>query len=77
MDRDELIERVRALDAMVRPVTAEEADLIKFVQDKLRAGKKVSSGEIEEIAEMYLKYFDDDEDTPGDDEDGVDEDDFV
>lgn len=81
MEEKTLREKVRALDGMTRPVTSEEADLIAFIQDKLKTGKKVSSEETEEIEAIYRNYLGPREDEEGAeepvDEDGVDEDDFM
>lgn len=77
-----LREKVRALDAMPRSVTSEEADLIAFIQEKLKEGQKVSPEEAEEIEEAYLHYFGPKEDDEAGEEeapdpDDVDEDDFA
>jgi hypothetical protein len=81
MDKKTLREKVRALDRMPRSVASEEADLIAFIQDKLKTGKKISPEEAGEIEEIYLRYLGPkgDEEAAEDpaDEDGVDEDDFV
>lgn len=82
MKEKTLREKVRALDEMPRSVTSEEADLIAFIQDKLKEGKKVSSDEAEEIEAIYLHYFGPKEDDEAGEEeapdpDDVDEDDFV
>lgn len=81
MGRKMLLEIVRKLDEMARSVASEEADLIESVKVKLNAGKRVSSGEAEEIAEMHRKYLGpkDDEEKGEEpvEEDGVDEDDFM
>lgn len=82
MKEKTLREKVRALDEMPRSVTSEEADLIAFIQDKLKEGKKVSSDEAEEIEVVYLQYFgpkedDETEEEEAPDPDDVDEDDFA
>lgn len=80
MDRKTLREKVRKLDQMPKSVTSEEADLIAFIQDKLKTGEAITPEEADLIAEMHRKYFsprDEEEEGEEADEDGVDEDDFV